>query len=103
MFLFRQWGKKHAEIAESYIRKAVERFINGPGTKVSIITDDEVNIIVKAVIEHSNKQMHSADMLAELLKDIDSPDRYLHGIETDNAYLERYNEVMKELGMEMMV
>ncbi|HPJ76679.1 MAG TPA: hypothetical protein PLS36_07565 [Clostridia bacterium] len=42
-------------------------------------------------------------MLAELLKDIDSPDRYLHGIETDNAYLERYNEVMKELGMEMMV
>jgi uncharacterized protein len=95
--------ERHAEIAEPYIRKAVERFNNGPGTKVSVITEDEVNKIIKAVIEHSNKQKHSDDMLTELLKDVDSLDRYLHGIETDDAYLERCNKAMKELNMEMMV
>lgn len=47
--------------------------------------------------------MHSDDMLTELLKDVDSLDRYLHGIETDDAYLERCNKAMKELNMEMMV
>lgn len=95
--------EKHAEIAEPYIRKAVERFNNGPGTNVSVITEDEVNKIIKAVIEHSNKEKHSDDMLTELLKDVDSLDRYLHGIETDDAYLERCNKAMKELNMEMMV
>ena len=63
----------------------------------------EIERIIKAVIEHSNKEKHSDDMLTELLKDVDSLDRYLHGIETDNAYLERCNKAMKELNMEMMV
>lgn len=38
-------------------------------------------------------------MLTELFKDVDSLDRYLHGIETDSAYLKRCNKVLKELNM----
>jgi hypothetical protein len=32
-----------------------------------------------------------------MLKDIDSLDRYLYGIETDGAYEERVDKMLKEL------
>ncbi|HOD93929.1 MAG TPA: hypothetical protein PL054_08650 [Clostridia bacterium] len=35
--------ERHAEIAELYIRGAVERFNNDPSTKVSIITEEETD------------------------------------------------------------
>ncbi len=54
------------EIAETYIRNAVERFNNDPGNKIPKITDEEANKIVEAVIEHSNKDKHSDDILTVL-------------------------------------
>ena len=93
-------SEKHDEIAESYVRDAVERYNRGPGTKLPQITEDEVVQIVGAVTKHSNKSDHSDDGLTELLRDVDSLDRYLHGINTEGAYLDRCQKVMKELGIE---
>jgi len=92
---------KHDEIAESYVRAAVERYNRGPGTKLPKITEDEVAKIVRAVTRHSNKNDHSDDVLTELLRDVDSFDRYLHGIKTEGAYLDRCQKVMEELGVEL--
>lgn len=91
--------KNHAEIAERYVRAAIERFNNESSTSISKITDEEINMIVNAIIRHSDKETYSNDPFIELLKDIDSVDRYLHGIESDGAYLERCNRVFMELGI----
>lgn len=45
------------------------------------------------------KETYTNDSFVELLKDVDSFDRYLHGVKTEGAYLERCNRVMKELGI----
>lgn len=45
-------------------------------------------MIINAIIKHSDKETYSNDSFVELLKDIDSVDRYLHGIKSEDAYLE---------------
>jgi uncharacterized protein len=58
-------------------------------------------MLIDAITKHSDKETYSNDSFVELLKDIDSMDRYLHGIKTEGAYLERCNRVMKELGIKI--
>ncbi len=89
----------HAEIAEPYVRGAIIRYNNGPGMEVGKITDEETKIIIQAIAKHSDKEDYSKDPLAELLKDVDSIDRYFHGIKTEGAYMDRCKKVFKELGL----
>ena len=91
--------KGHAEIAEKYVRDSIDRFNNGSWKSIPQITDEETNMIVNAIIKHSDKETYSNDSFVELLKDIDSVDRYLHGIKSEGAYLERCNRVFVELGI----
>ncbi len=35
--------------------------------------------------------------MVELLKDVDAFDRYLYGVDSEGAYLERVNKVFKEI------
>jgi uncharacterized protein len=63
------------------------------------ITKEERDRIVRAVAEHSDKEIDSGDLFVELLKDVDSLDRYLHGIKMEAAHVERCNKVMRELGL----
>jgi uncharacterized protein len=49
---------------------------------------------VNAIIQHSDKETNLGDSFVELLKDVDSLDRYLHGIKSEGAYLERINRVL---------
>jgi uncharacterized protein len=90
----------HAVKAEKYVREAVEKYNNNEWRKnTPIITKDEEDTIVNAIIQHSDKDSISNDPFVELLKDVDSLDRYLHGINSDGAYLERINRVLAELGV----
>jgi uncharacterized protein len=91
--------ENHDEIAESYVREAVERYNCGPGTKLPKITEEEVKLLVQAITRHSNKSNNSGDELTELLRDAYSIDRYLHGVKTEGAYMERCQKVMKEFGL----
>lgn len=91
--------KDHAEIAEKYVRDAIQRFNDADCISAQKITGGEINIIVNAIINHSDKEKYSNDTFVELLKDIDSVDRYLHGIKSEGAYLERCNRVFIELGI----
>lgn len=89
----------HAERAEEYVRQAIKDFNNKNGEKLGRINDEEVELLVKAISQHSNKEEYTQDSFVELLKDIDSLDRYLHGIKSEGAYIERCKKVFNELGI----
>lgn len=92
--------ERHAKIAETYVREAISRYNDGPWTRLPRVSTEEEDMLVKAIVKHSDKDVVTDDPLAELLKDVDSLDRYLHGVLTESAYLERCNRVLKELGIE---
>lgn len=89
----------HAEIAPSYVYDFVERYNRESGTKLSKVTQEETDVIVNAIIQHSDKEICSDDPFVELLRDVDSLDAYLHGVKIEGGRLERSQRVMKELGI----
>ena len=91
----------HAEAALPYVYDFVERYNRESGTKLSTMIQEETEAIVKAVVQHSEKELNSNDPFVELLRDVDSLDAYLHGVEIEGGRLERCKKVMKELGIEM--
>jgi uncharacterized protein len=92
----------HAEVAERYIDDFIETYNAGAGTKLAPITKQERDQIVRAVAQHSEKEIDSGDPFVELLKDVDSLDRYLHGIKMEVAHVERCKKMMEELGFERL-
>jgi uncharacterized protein len=91
----------HAEVAPPYVYDFLGRYNRELGTKLSKVTEEEMGAIVKAVVQHSEKELISKDPFVELLRDVDSLDAYLHGVEIEGGRLERCKKVMKELGIEM--
>jgi uncharacterized protein len=91
----------HAEAAPSYLYDFLDRYNREAGTKLSKINQEETETIVKAVVQHSEKELNSDDPFVELLRDVDSIDAYLHGVEIEGGRLERSKRVMKELGLEI--
>jgi len=90
----------HAQAAEKHVRDAVARYNNGPWTTLPKITAEEEDALVNAIVQHSDKEAVTGNPLVELLKDVDSLDRYLHGVKTEGAYLERLTRVLAELSIE---
>jgi len=91
----------HAELAPPYLYDFLRRYNRESGTKLTKVTEEEMEAIVKAVVQHSEKELNSNDPFVELLRDVDSLDAYLHGVEIERGRLERSKRVMKELGIEM--
>lgn len=91
----------HAEAAPPYVYDFLGRYNRESGTKLFKVTEEEMGAVVKAVVQHSEKELNSNDPFVELLRDVDSLDAYLHGVEIEGGRLERCKKVMKELGIEM--
>ncbi|XMB86539.1 HD domain-containing protein [Mycoplasmatota bacterium WC44] len=91
-------GKRlnHAENAEPFIRDIITKYNNEFRYNLNKINDGELEIIVEAVVSHSDKGVYTNKPYVELMKNIDSLDRYLHGINTTEDHLERL-----KLGFEM--
>ncbi|MBM4307451.1 MAG: HD domain-containing protein [Deltaproteobacteria bacterium] len=89
----------HAEAATPYVYNFIERYNQESGMKLSKMTQEEVEAIVKAIVQHSEKEITSDDPFVELLRDVDSIDAYLHGVEIGGGRLERCKRVMKEIGI----
>jgi uncharacterized protein len=90
--------EEHAKTGERYVDDFIERYNSKAGIKLSPIDKEERDQIVRAIVQHSEKENDSGDPFVELLKDVDSLDRYLHGIKMEEAHVQRCNKVMKELG-----
>ncbi len=68
-----------------------------------IITNKEMDSIAYAVVRHSQKDVVDEDNLTELLKDVDSLDRYLHGVKTKDAHYDRCVRVAEEMGIDIEI
>lgn len=94
-------AKDHAQLSASYVYEFIERVNNGPWTNVPKISLEEAAILVSAITQHSQKEVDSGDPFVELLKDVDSLDRYLYQVkDSRESYLERCRRVLDELGIQ---
>ncbi len=89
----------HAKAGEHDVDHFIETYNSKEGIKIGLIGKEEKDRIIKAIIQHSEKDRDSGDPFVELLKDVDSLDRYLNGVKTEGAHLERCTKVMEELGI----
>jgi uncharacterized protein len=89
----------HAEAAVPYVNDFIERYNQESGAKLSKVTPEEKEAIVRAIVQHSENELNSNDPFVELLRDVDSIDAYLHGIEIEGGRLKRCKGVMRELGI----
>ena len=71
----------HDEKAADYVKEIISEYNKRWGDKLSIISDDEIEKIIQAIKGHSDKMTVVDDPYAELLKDVDSLDAHLHGLE----------------------
>ena len=79
----------HAEKGAALLDGFLDRYNELYGGSRGIVTKKERGIIKHAVRHHSEKNVYSDDPYLELLKDVDSLDRYLHGVVTEGDYLVR--------------
>ena len=91
--------KNHAQNAENIVADFIKKYNTEIRKDLTEITEEEKNSIIKAVIHHSEKDVFSDDPMVELLKDVDSIDRYLHGVKSEGVYLKRCKKVLKELNL----
>jgi uncharacterized protein len=91
--------KNHAVKAESVANDFIDKYNNVVREDLPKINKEERKTIIKAIINHSDKETFTDDPMVELIKDVDSIDRYLHGVESEGAYLKRCEKVQKELSL----
>lgn len=91
--------KNHDRLAGDYIIGAVGRYNNSAGDNLSKISESELEIIIEAVSVHSDKSTHTDSPYVEMLKNVDSLDRHLYGINTEGAYADRTEAFLKDLDL----
>ena len=93
----------HALEAKRFVIEIVNTYNNEIRGNLPIITESELDIIIEAIIHHSEKDIISDSPYVELMKDVDSIDRFLHGIKTEEEYLIRCKKVFNELNLPYIV
>lgn len=94
-------SENHAELSIKYVYEFIDRLNSGTWSNISKVSQEEADILIRAITRHSRKSEDSGDNLTELLKDVDTLDRYLHGVkESREDYIKRCNRVLVELGIE---
>ncbi len=89
----------HDSLAQKYVLGAINRYNNEYRKKLDPITDEEIEIILSAISVHSDKEIFSNNRYVEMLKNVDSVDRYLYGIKTEEAYSTRTESFLKDLNI----
>lgn len=87
--------KNHAKNASKYVYDTIDKYNTLWRGKLPAITKEELQNIHEAVISHSDKSTISNNPYIEAMKDIDSFDRYLHGIKTKGEHLQRLDKSLK--------
>ncbi|MBK5113586.1 MAG: HD domain-containing protein [Candidatus Heimdallarchaeota archaeon] len=97
--------KEHGVNAEKHLREIVNEYNQKSQGKLPEITNEEVDRMIAAIAVHSDKTTTSNDSLAELLKDVDSLDSYLHGLiqGKQSGRIPRGNKVLKEFNIDFLI
>ena len=86
--------ENHARNASEYVKEIINIYNTTLKGNSPEITDTEASIIHDAVINHSDKGVVSEDPYVEAMKDVDSLDRYLHGINTEGEHILHLNNLL---------
>jgi hypothetical protein len=89
--------KIHAKNVEIFVRKIISEFNFDFGKDLVRISEKEESEILEAILNHSD------NLLVELMKDVDSFDRFLHGIKTKIDHLTRAQNFGNEIGIEIVL
>ncbi len=89
--------KNHAIKAQNYVIELIDLYNNKIRKNLPAITKEEKEIIIEAIIHHSEKNVKTDNKYIELIKDVDSFDRYLHGIKTTDVFMERCRYIYQDL------
>ena len=96
-------GKRenHAVNGEKYIHELISMYNKEEKNYYPPISKNEEDTIISAVIQHSDKGNNSKEEYTELMKDVDSFDRFLHGVETKDYHLERARNYAEDIGIKL--
>lgn len=92
-----KFRENHDGLAVEYVKGAIQRFNDGGRYKLDPIKPEETEIILSAVTVHGAKDFYSDNPYAEMLKNVDSIDAYLHGVKTEGARDERVKQFLEDI------
>lgn len=97
--------REHGENAAKHIFDIINEYNQNYQGKLPEITKEEVDRMIAAIAVHSDKTKVSSDPLAELLKDVDSLDSFLHGMiqGKDSGRIPRGNKILKEFDIDFLI
>jgi len=94
-----KFRENHDGLAVEYVKGAIKRYNDVGRYNREPITEKEQEVILSAVTVHGYKDDVSDNPYAEMIKDVDSLDAYLHGIRTENSRHTRVSAFFEELGI----
>jgi uncharacterized protein len=97
--------RNHGVNAAKHIQEIVTEYNQNSRGELPEITEEEADRIINAIAVHSDKKTVADDPLAELLKDVDSLDSYLHGMipGKQTGRIPRGNKVLKEFNIDFLI
>jgi len=93
-------AENHAAKALDYIAPLISEYnaSRHASNEALKITEHEIALLEEIIPQHSSKDIVSDNPYVEILKDADALDRYLQGVETKDAEMQRLAGVFDELG-----
>ncbi len=91
-----KFRKNHDSLAKPYVIEEINDF-NSAYEKDLNITEEEISIILMAISTHSQKDIYTDNLYSEMLKNVDSLDRFLYGLKTEGSYKDRVNILLNIL------
>jgi uncharacterized protein len=92
--------KNHDKESERYIITVIQEYNDSCLDFTEKITEEELRIIIEASTQHSDKGTITENPYIEMIKDVDSLDRYLYGIKSDGEYSVRVSRTLELFNIE---
>ena len=91
--------ENHGSLGGPMVRDFLLEYNSKYGEVYGKISDEEINQIANATINHTKKNQYNDSTFDEMIKDVDSLDRFLHGLETYDHYTKRTKKALDDLNL----
>ncbi|NPD89544.1 MAG: HD domain-containing protein [Asgard group archaeon] len=92
--------KDHGPAGAPMVREILEAYNVNYGAKKGELKEEEIELIVEATHQHTDKKNYTDHKFIELIKDADSLDRFLHSKDTYAFYSVRCRNSLKDLNID---
>lgn len=94
--------ENHGLLGGSLVRDFLLDYNSKHGKEFGEISEEDIDLIVNATVNHTNKRQFDDSAFDELIKDVDSLDRFLHGLETFDFYTKRTMKALEDLNSDII-